>query len=138
MRRIGELEPEVGAFLAQGGLIKVATKEHLFILKPEGLQVAVTMKETRAQEGEPFMSFPEAVRLFCNEINILHQNQQAFLTLSEDEIWQILTDLRDLDPTATLTVKQGKNSVQVKFDQGTLHFETPELICSNKVKSATP
>lgn len=125
-RRIGELEEAAAEWLAANGPQKLSTKEHLFIMQAEEKQVKVIIKEMKSMEGQPFMSFPEPVRLFCNEINILHKNQQVLLAMPEDEILQVLHEFNELAPAGELFIEQGRFMIRVKLENNRLNFQTPD------------
>jgi hypothetical protein len=126
LRTIRTHEPLTAQFLAEKGPQKVFTKNHLFSLSTkDGQTVEVAMTEPKP-EGQPFLSFPEPVRLFCIEIGILHTNQQVFTEKAEDEILQVLTELRDLSPTGELFIEQGKNVIRLSEQNGKLQFQVPE------------
>ncbi len=122
LRVIGELEPATASFLAANGPQKLLTKRHLFLLHtPDGRGVEVTMTEPKS-EGRPYLSFPEPVRLFCVEIDILHSNQQMFAEKTEDEVMQVLTELLELAPGGELFVEQGKHIICIRLQEGKILF----------------
>jgi hypothetical protein len=124
LRIIDLHEPTVARFLQEQGAQKMATKKHFFTLSTnDGKTVDVTMTEPKSG-GQPFMSFPEAVRLFCIEIDILFTNQQYFVTKTEDEILQVFAEMRELAPEGELFVEQGRNIIQLKVQDGSITFQT--------------
>jgi hypothetical protein len=126
LRRIAELEKPAAEWLTANGPSKLFTKEHLFQMKAEGEQVEVIIKETKSSDGLPFMSYPEPVRLFCNEINILHKNQQVLLAMPEDEVSQVYHDLIELAPTGEMLIEQGRSQIRVIVQNKQIHFQTPD------------
>ena len=78
-------------------------------------------------EGEPFLSFPEPVRLFCIEIANLHANQQVFTEKAEDEVLQVMAELQELSPAGELFVEQGRNVIQIREQDGKLYFQTAKV-----------
>ena len=75
LETISKHESLTARFLAEKGPQKVFTRKHLYSLSTkDGQTVEAVMTEPRP-EGEPFLSFPEPVRLFCIEIGNLHANQ---------------------------------------------------------------
>jgi len=127
IRTIQQHESLTAAFLAKVGTAKILTKKHLFILSTSnGKTVDVTLSEPQP-DGQPFLSFPEPVRLFCIEIGILHDNAQLFADKSEDEVMQIVTEILELAPKGELFVEQGKFVICIRLQQGKLWFLVPEM-----------
>ena len=127
LETIRKHESLTARFLAEKGPQKVFTRKHLYSLSTkDGQTVEAVMTEPRP-EGEPFLSFPEPVRLFCIEIGNLHANQQVFTEKAEDEVLQVIAELHDLSPAGELFVEQGRNVIQICEQDGRIYFQTPEV-----------
>jgi hypothetical protein len=127
LETISKHESLTARFLTEKGPQKVFTKKHLYSLSTkDGQTVEAVMTEPRP-EGEPFLSFPEPVRLFCIEIGNLHANQQVFTEKAEDEVLQVIAELHDLSPAGELFVEQGRNVIQIREQDGRIYFQTPEV-----------
>ena len=127
LQTISKHESLTARFLAEKGPQKVFTRKHLYSLSTkDGQTVEAVMTEPRP-EGEPFLSFPEPVRLFCIEIGNLHANQQVFTEKAEDEVLQVIAELHDLSPAGELFVEQGRNVIQIREQDGKIYFQTPEV-----------
>jgi hypothetical protein len=61
--------------------------------------------------------------LFCIELLVLHNNQQAFWSQTEDEIRQILVEFGELALNGELVVEQGKQTIVIKQQADHLIFE---------------
>lgn len=119
---IAKLENTVANLLATMGPQIVTTKKTLFELEAEGVKVKMVLKQLQPSEVTNFMSFPDPIRLFCNEALILHNNQHQFQNLCPDEIQQILLEFQEVATDNELYVSQGKNMIHVKLDGNKLQF----------------
>jgi hypothetical protein len=127
LETISKHESPTARFLTEKGPQKVFTKKHLYSLSTkDGQTVEVVMTEPRP-EGEPFLSFPEPVRLFCIEIANLHANQQVFTEKAEDEVLQVMAELQDLSPAGELFVEQGRNVIQIREQDGKIYFQAAKV-----------
>ena len=127
LRTIRQHEARTASFLSANGPQKVSTRRRCFLLSTrDGKSVDVVISEPRP-DGQPFLSFPEPVRLFCVEIGILNENSQVFNDKTEDEVMQILTELLELAPQGELLVEKGKFIVCIRLRENKIHFLAPEL-----------
>jgi hypothetical protein len=138
LETISKHESLTARFLAEKGPQKVFTRKHLYSLSTkDGQTVEAVMTEPRP-EGEPFLSFPEPVRLFCIEIGNLHANQQVFTEKAEDEVLQVIAELHDLSPAGELFVEQGRNVIQIREQDGRIYFQPPEVYAETPEACAEP
>ena len=119
---LAKLEGTVAVLLTSMGPQTVSTKKTLFELSAEGGKVRLVVKQLQPSDITNFMSFPDAIRLFCNEALILHNNQHQFQNLGADEIQQILVDFQELATDNELYVTQGKNMLHIKLEGEKLWF----------------
>lgn len=122
-RKVDELEAAVACHLRSNGPVKIVTRENLFEFALDGARVNVTIREGRRFSGLPFQSVPASVQLFCNEVLVLHKNQELFRNLSEDEIRQVFREFRELTSAPDLLVTKGRYVLKLQGSGQQLHFD---------------
>jgi hypothetical protein len=122
-RRIADLEALVLIDLQRNGPMKVVTRENLFELSLEGERVNATIREGRRFNGLPFQAAPNPVQLFCNELLVLHKNQEQFSNLTEDEIQQVFLEFREAAHAQLLLVTKGRHALKLRIEGQRLHFD---------------
>jgi hypothetical protein len=136
---ITKLEATVALLLGKVGPQLVSTKKTDYTISADGDRVHVEMRAAKNPEATNFMSFPEPIRLFCNEIGILHTNYMQFSQMLEDEIAQVVVDFNALATEGALRVEQGKHAIHIWRDGQKLHFHYPESqVSKSPLKPSEP